>query len=167
MRTFAVLLLAAILLTAGARQGAPRFVIDDEEYVEKGHPRRAPAFLRAGKLKSLSSLRAQVRNGSLPLKFGTGIARGNWRLRICVTACGRAPWRVGSYYKCPDCGEWPSIAARASSWAKAASSAPAAMWVEAPDRGHQGKLPHCGDDTGRVFPCRRCWPRTRSPTPPL
>ena len=56
MRRFDVLVLSALLITAGAVAETPRFVIDDEEYVDKVTDASA-RLLKDGKLKSLDTLR--------------------------------------------------------------------------------------------------------------
>ena len=150
MRTFAVLLLTAILLTAGARPGAPRFVINDEEYVEKVTEASA-RLLRAGKLKSLSSLRAQVRNGSLPLK----LALESHEKLAPPDLCDRlrqSTLAVGSYYKCPDCGEWHFNSSAGFVVGEGGIICTCCHVVEAPDEGIKESYLIAADDTGRVFP---------------
>jgi len=104
MRTFAVLFLAALLIPAVARAQAPRFVVDDEAYVD-GITNASAKLLREGKLKSVDTLRREVRPEGFPLKplplFHHKLAPPDLcdRLRQSTLA-------VGNYYKCPDCGEW-------------------------------------------------------------
>ena len=62
-----LLALGMVLLAAGAPAETRRFVIDDEEYVEKVTEASA-RLLQDGKLKSLDSLRGQVRVEGFPLK---------------------------------------------------------------------------------------------------
>ena len=51
MRAFTVLVLAVVLFTAGVSAEAPRFIVNDEEYVEKVTDASA-RLLQSGKLKS-------------------------------------------------------------------------------------------------------------------
>jgi serine protease Do len=150
MRTFAVLLLTAILFTAGARPEAPRFVIDDEEYVEKVTEASAK-LLRAGKLKSLDSLRAQVRNGSLPLK----LALESHEKLAPPDLCDRlrqSTLAVGSYYKCPDCGEWHFNSSAGFVVGEGGIICTCCHVVEAADEGIKESYLIAADDAGRVFP---------------
>jgi hypothetical protein len=150
MRTFAVLLLTAILLTAGARPGAPRFVIDDEEYVEKVTEASAK-LLKAGKLRSLDSLRAQVRNGSLPLK----LALESHEKLAPPDLCDRlrqSTLAVGSYYKCPDCGEWHFNSSAGFVVGEGGIICTCCHVVEAADEGIKESYLIAADDAGRVFP---------------
>ncbi len=104
MRPFAVILLTTVLFAADARPGAPRFVIDDDEYVDKITETSAK-LLQAGKLKSLDSLRAEVRNCSLPLKLAPESHERLTPPDLC-DRLRQSTLAIGSYYKCPDCGEW-------------------------------------------------------------
>ena len=104
MRTFTALVLGTLLFTAGALAEPPRFVVDDEEYVEKVTDTSAK-LLQNGKLKSLDSLRGKVRTGAFPVK---SLALSHQKLAP-PDLCDRlrqSTLAVGSYYKCPDCGEW-------------------------------------------------------------
>src|ERR1017187_9659986 len=67
MRTFIVLVLGIFLFTASALAEPPRFVVDDEEYVDKVTDASA-RLLKDGKLKSLDSLRGQVHVAGFPIK---------------------------------------------------------------------------------------------------
>ena len=97
MRTFAVLFLTAILFTAGARAGTPRFVIDDEEYVEKVTEASAK-LLQAGKLKSLDMLRGEVRNEGFALKPAPLSHQKLSAPGLC-DHLRQSTLAVGSYYK--------------------------------------------------------------------
>jgi S1-C subfamily serine protease len=150
MRTFAVLFLTAILFTAGARAEAPRFVIDDDEYVDKVTEASA-RLLQAGKLKSLDSLRAQVRNGSLPLK----LALESHQKLTAPDLCDRlrqSTLAVGSYYKCPDCGEWHFNSSAGFVVAEGGIICTCSHVVQAEDEGVKESYLIAADAAGRVFP---------------
>ena len=150
MRAFAVLLLTAILFTAGAWAGAPRFVIDDEEYVEKVTEASAK-LLQAGKLKSLSSLRAQVRNGSLPLKAALESHEKLAPPDLC-DRLRQSTLAVGSYYKCPDCGEWHFNGSAGFVVGEGGIICTCCHVVTAEDEGVKESYLIAADDAGRVFP---------------
>jgi len=150
MRTFAVLLVMAMLFTAGARAGAPRFVIDDEEYVEKVTDASAK-LLQGGKLKSSDSLRAQVRNGSLPLK----LALESHEKLAPPDLCDRlrqSTLAVGSYYKCPDCGEWHFNSSAGFVVGEGGIICTCCHVAEAADEGVKESYLIAADAAGRVFP---------------
>jgi hypothetical protein len=96
--------LAAVLLAAAAVAASPGVVIDDEEYSAKITEAGAK-LLRERKLASMVSLRAQVRTKGLALK---PVAPARQKLEP-PELCDRlreSTLAVGSYYKCPECGEW-------------------------------------------------------------
>ena len=150
MRASVVLLLITVLLTAGARPGAPRFVIDDEEYVGKVTETSAK-LLQAGKLKSLDSLRAQVRNCSLPLR----LAPESHEKLAPPDLCDRlrqSTLAVGSYYKCPDCGEWHFNSSAGCVVGEGGVICTCCHVVRAEDEGVKESYLIAADDAGRVFP---------------
>jgi serine protease Do len=104
MCKLAVLFLTATLFTAGARPGALRFVIDDEQYVEKITEASA-RLLQAGKLKSLDALRQEVRNEGFAIK-PQPVSHEKLSAPELCDRLRRSTLTVGSYYKCPDCDEW-------------------------------------------------------------
>ena len=150
MRTFAVLFLTAILFTAGARAGAPRFVIDDDDYVDKVTEASA-RLLQAGKLKSPGSLRTQVRNGSLPVK----LALESHQKLTAPDLCDRlrqSTLAVGSYYKCRDCGEWHFNSSAGFVVGEGGIICTCCHVVQAEDEGVKESYLIAADDAGRVFP---------------
>ncbi len=100
-----ILALIGIALATGAVFGAgPRFVIDDDDYCDKVAD-DCSRLLRQGKLKSIPALRREVHTKGHALKLAAPSQQKLSppdlydRLRESTLA-------VGSYYKCPDCGEW-------------------------------------------------------------
>ena len=150
MRSFAVLLLTAILFTAVARPGGPRFVIDDEQYVDKV-TRTSARLLHEGKLKSLDSLRAQIRNGSLPLKL---VPESHDKLSPpdLFDRLRRSTLAVGSYYKCPDCGEWHFNGSAGFVVGEGGIISTCCHVVSAVDEGVKESYLVAADDNGQVFP---------------
>ena len=150
MRPFALLILTVILLTAGARAEAPRFVIDDEEYVEKVTEASAK-LLQAGKLKSLDTLRAQIRNGSLPVK----LASASHEKLAAPDLCDRlrqSTLAIGSYYKCPDCSEWHFNSSTGFVVGEGGVICTCCHVVQTEDEGVKESYLVAADDAGRVFP---------------
>ncbi len=152
MRTFAVLFLTAILFTAGAQPGAPRFVVDDEEYVDKVTEASA-RLLKDGKLKSLDSFRSQVRAGCLPLKLMPVSLEKLAAPELC-DRLRQSTLAVGSYYKCPDCGEWHFNSSAGFVVGEGGIICTCCHVVAAEDEGIKESYLIAADDTGRVFPVK-------------
>jgi S1-C subfamily serine protease len=150
MRTFTALVLGTLLFTAGALAETPRFVVDDEEYVERV-TNTCARLLREGKLKSLDSLRGQVRSGGFPVEsialFRQKLAPPDLcdRLRQSTLA-------VGSYYKCPDCGEWHFNSSAGFVVGEGGVVCTCCHVVQAEDEGVKESYLVAADDAGRVFP---------------
>jgi hypothetical protein len=150
MRMFAVLFLAAILFSAGAPAEMPRFVVDDEEYVGKVTEAGA-RLLRDGKLKSLDSLRGQVRDEGFSVKpaplFHQKLAAPDLcdRLRQSTLA-------VGNFYKCPDCGEWHFDSSAGFVVGEGGVVCTCCHVVQAEDEGVKESYLIAADDAGHVFP---------------
>lgn len=104
MRTLTALVGGAVLLAGTALLAAPRFVIDDDEYVDKVIAASA-TLLEAGKLQTAESLRSQVRTQTCVLKFSS-VSRQKLQAPDLCDRLRESTLAVGSYYKCPDCGKW-------------------------------------------------------------
>ena len=145
-----VLVLGAVLLATGALAEAPRFVIDDETYVDKVTEASA-RLLKAGKLKSLASLREQVREEGFPVKLSP-LLRVKLdapelcdRLRQCTLA-------VGSYYRCTDCKEWHFNSSTGFVVGEGGVICTCCHVVQAEDEGVKESYLIAADAAGRVFP---------------
>jgi S1-C subfamily serine protease len=144
------LLLGAVLVTTGALAQTPRFIVDDEEYDQKVIDTSA-RLLQDGKLKSLDSLRGQVYTGSFPVKslalFRQKLAPPDLcdRLRQSTLA-------VGSYYKCPDCGEWHFNSSAGFVVGEGGVVSTCCHVVRAEDEGVKESYLIAADAAGRVFP---------------
>ncbi len=150
MRLFAVLFLAAILFTAGALAETPRFVVDDDEYAEKV-TEASTRLLQEGKLKSLDSLRGQVGEAGFPLK---PIPLFHQKL-VAPDLCDRlrqSTLAVGSFYKCPDCGEWHFNSSAGFVVGEGGVICTCCHVVQAEDEGVKESYLIAADDAGRVFP---------------
>jgi S1-C subfamily serine protease len=142
--------LGAFLFAAGAPAQTPRFVIDDEGYVEKVTDASAK-LLQDGKLKSLDALRGQVQIGSFPVK---PLALSHQKLAP-PDLCDRlrqSTLAVGSYYKCPDCGEWHFNSSTGFVVGEGGVVCTCCHVVQAEDEGVKESYLIAADDTGRVFP---------------
>ncbi len=150
MRTFVVLILGAFLLSAGGLAKTPRFIMDDDAYEAKVTDASAK-LLHDGKLKSLESLREQVRLGNYPVK-----PLALFRQRLSAPdLCDRirpSTLAVGDYYKCPDCGKWHFNSS--AGFVVGAGGVICTCWhvVQAEDEGVKDSYLVAADATGRVFP---------------
>jgi serine protease Do len=149
MRIFRVLILATVLVAAGALAETPRFVIDDAEYADKVTDASAK-LLQDGKLKSLDSLRRQVRSGSFPVKSPAPSHQKLAPPDLC-DRLRQSTLAVGSYYKCPDCGEW-HFNSSAGFVVGEGVVCTCCHVVQAEDEGVKESYLVAADDTGRVFP---------------
>ena len=150
MRVLAIVVLSAVLSAAASRAGAPPFVIDDEDYADQV-TRTSAKLLHEGKLNSAASLRAEVRNEGFALKlaplFHQKLAPPDLydRLRESTLA-------VGSYYKCPECGQWHFNSSAGFVVGEGGIVCTCCHVVTAEDEGVKESYLVAVDDTGRVFP---------------
>jgi serine protease Do len=150
MRTFAVLILTASLLSTGARAGAPRLVIDDEEYVEKVTAASAK-LLQAGKLKSLNTLRGEVRDEGFALKPAP-LSHQKLSAPDLCDHLRQSTLAVGSYYRCPDCDEWHFNSSTGFVVGEGGIVSTCCHVVRAEDEGVKEAYLIAADDAGHVFP---------------
>jgi S1-C subfamily serine protease len=150
MRDLAALILGVCLITATVRAEAPRFVIDDDAYVAKVTEASA-RLLKDGKLKSLELVRTQARSGSFPLKL---IPLSQQRLAApdLYDHLRQSTLAVGTYYKCPDCGEWHFNSSAGFVVGDGGIICTCCHVVFTEDEGVKESYLIAADDTGRVFP---------------
>ena len=104
VRSLIIIILGVLLVATAARAQAPRFVIDDDEYVDKVVS--ASTKLReARKLVSLGALRREVRLGGCAVKLSPRASRKLSPPDLC-DRLRESTLAVGTFYKCPDCGGW-------------------------------------------------------------
>jgi hypothetical protein len=144
------LAVGALLPGSVARAQSPRFVIDDEEYVATVTNASAK-LLRAGKLKSVESLRPQVRAGSIPVKLAP-LSRHALAAPDLCDRLRRSTLAVGSFYKCPDCGEWHFNSSAGFVVDEEGIVCTCCHVVVAEDEGVKESYLIAADDTGQVFP---------------
>jgi S1-C subfamily serine protease len=151
MRRFSVLALGACLITAGAVSETPRFVINDEEYVDKVTETSAK-LLQEGKLESVVSLRREVRNAA---GLAVKLAPLSHQKLAPPDLCDRlrqSTLAVGNYYKCPDCGEWHFNSSAGFVVGEGGVICTCCHVVLAEDEGVKESYLIAADNTGRVFP---------------
>jgi hypothetical protein len=100
----AVLVLGAALFAAAGVAASPGVVIDDEEYAARITEASAK-LLRERKLVSMASLRKQVHTKGYAVK-PVALARQRLEPPELCDRLRESTLAVGSYYKCPECGEW-------------------------------------------------------------
>src|SRR5262249_28108498 len=106
MRRFIVFLFVAVAFAdaCALRGQSPRFVIDDDDYLDKVTTASAK-LLRKHKLVSIDSLRSQVNTKGSSIKL-PAISQQKLSPPDLCERLRQSTLAVGSYYKCPDCGEW-------------------------------------------------------------
>jgi hypothetical protein len=145
-----LLLLGVILLVSSAWAGTPRFVINDDAYVDKVAAASA-RLLQEGKLKSLEVLRGEIRTEGYPLR---PIPLAHQRLEApqLYDRLRQSTLAIGSYYKCPDCGQWHFNSSAGFVVGEGGIICTCCHVVEAEDEGIKESYLIATDDAGRVFP---------------
>lgn len=103
-KTCALLILCLLWLGASAPAAPPRPVIDDDEYVGQ-ITGASEKLLREHRLQPQDTLRLQVTTRGVALK-PLPPARHRLEPPDLCERLRQSTLAVGSYYKCPDCGEW-------------------------------------------------------------
>jgi S1-C subfamily serine protease len=152
MRTLTALVGGAVLLAGTALLAAPRFVIDDDEYVDKVVEASA-ALLKAGKLEAAALLRSQVRTQACALKFSPLLHKKLAAPDLC-DRLRESTLAVGSYYKCPDCGEWHFNSSAGFVVRADGVISTCCHVVTTEDEGVKESYLVAADAAGRVFPVR-------------
>ena len=149
MRTFTVLLLGALLFSTSAPAQTPRFIVDDEAY-DATVTNASARLLQDGQLKSLDWLRKEVRSGSFPVK-PLPLSRQKLAPPELCDRLRQSTLAVGSYYKCPDCGEWHFNSSAGFVVGEGVVSTCCHV-VQAEDEGVKESYLVAADAAGRVFP---------------
>ena len=150
MRALTLLVLGVFLFTAGAFTQRSRFVIDDEEYVDKVTEASAK-LLQKGKLKSLDSLRGEVRSEGLSVKLAP-LSRQKLAAPDLCDRLRQSTLAVGSFYKCPDCSEWHFNSSAGFVVGEGGIICTCCHVVQAEDEGVKESYLIAADGAGRVFP---------------
>jgi hypothetical protein len=88
----------------GFAAGATRFVVDDDAYTAQVS-QAGEALLRAHKLSSLETLRAEVHTGGVALSL-TPLSHEKLEAPDLCDRLRESTLAVGSLYRCPECGGW-------------------------------------------------------------
>ena len=152
MRTLTTVVGGAVLLAGMTLLAAPRFVIDDDEYVDKV-VYASTALLKAGKLQAAESLRSQVRTQTCVLKF-PAVSHKNLAAPDLCDRLRESTLAVGSYYKCPDCGKWHFNSSAGFVVRADGVICTCCHVVTGADEGVKESYLVAADAAGRVFPVR-------------
>jgi S1-C subfamily serine protease len=150
MYRYRVLVVALLLLGAGAYAQTPRFVIDDDHYVDKVAAASAK-LLHQGKLKSIKALRRQIHNQSFTMPL-VPLSRERLSAPDLYDRMLKSTLSVGSYYKCPDCGEWHFLGAGGFVVGEGGIVCTCCHVVRAEDEGVKESYLVAADAQGNVFP---------------
>ena len=104
MRRFTAVSLGLALVNAAALAQSPRFVIDDDEYLER-ITNASARLLQGGRLKSVDWLRSQLPAKRHAMKLAP-VSSVKLAAPDLYDRLRESTLAVGSYYKCPDCGAW-------------------------------------------------------------
>jgi hypothetical protein len=99
-----ILLLCSLVLPLSAREPVRRFIVDDDEYLDKV-AENSGRLLQAGKLKTVGWFRSHLQTRGMKLK----LAEPSHQKLTGPDLCDRlreSTFAVGAFYKCPDCGQW-------------------------------------------------------------
>jgi len=147
MRIYPILL---VLIWFSVQAGPKRFVVDDDEYVDK-ITQACGTLLAKGKLKPQSALAEAIRVKGHALTFAPAMSHKLSPPEIC-DRLQESVVAVGSYYRCPDCNQWHF---NSSSGFVAASNgvvATSCHVVNVIDEGVKESYLAVADATGRVYP---------------
>jgi hypothetical protein len=139
-----------LLIGAGAYAQTQRYVIDDDHYVDKVASACAK-LLRQGKLKSIKTLRRQIHTKSFALEL-VPQSRAHLSAPDLYDRLIKSTLSVGSYYKCPDCGEWHFLGAGGFVVGEGGIVCTCCHVVRAEDEGVKQSYLVAADAQGNVFP---------------
>lgn len=149
MRGALALMFGAVVLAVSAGE-TPRFVVDDDAYVDKITTASAN-LLQHKKLQSAQVLQAQVQAKEFAIKMSSashqklGPTDLYDHLRQSTVA-------VGNYYKCPDCSAWHFSSSTGFVVGEGGVISTCCHVVQAQDKGVVESYLVAADSTGRVFP---------------
>ena len=104
MRKLLIIMLGVLLATQAGQAALPRLVIDDDDYVER--VAQASASLKSDqKLVSSGVLRTEVQTKGFALR-PVPLSQHKLEGPELCDRLRESTLAVGTYYKCPDCGEW-------------------------------------------------------------
>jgi len=145
-----LLVVGLVLFSTGAAAAPARFVIDDEAYVEKVTEASA-RLLQDGKLKSFDLLRGEIRTAGFPITL-IPLAHQKLEAPELYDRLRQSTLAVGSYYKCPDCGQWHFNSSAGFVVGEDGLICTCCHVVQMEDEGVKESYLVAADDTGHVFP---------------
>ena len=150
MYRYRFLLAVLLLIGASALAQTPRFAIDDDQYVDKV-AQASGNLLREGKLKSIKALRRQLHTRSYPARL---ISESRHRLSPpdLYKRLLKSTLAVGSYYKCPECGQWHFLGASGFVVGEGGVVATCCHVVRAEDDSVKESYLVAADAAGHVYP---------------
>jgi len=154
MRRIIVLLFIAVAFadTCALRGQSTRFVIDDDDYLDKVTTASAK-LLRKHKLVSVDSLRAQVRTKGASVKL-PAVSQQKLSPPDLCERLRQSTLAVGSYYKCPDCGEWHFNSSAGFVVSESGIVCTCCHVVLGEDEGVKESYLIAADSAGNVFPVK-------------
>jgi S1-C subfamily serine protease len=150
MRLFAASILGTAVLFVASAAESPRFVVDDDAYVDRVTTASAK-LLKHNKLNSAHSLRNQVHTRDYPLKL-TSLVHQRLSTTEMYEHLRQSTLAVGSFYKCPDCGEWHFNSSAGFVVGEGGVICTCCHVVQAEDKGVQESYLVAADSTGHVYP---------------
>jgi len=127
-----------------------RFVVDDDEYLDK-IVNACGSLQKQGKLKSLQVLREQVHTKGHSVSLLSPSREKLSAPEICERL-RESTLSVGSYYKCPDCGEWHFNSSSGFVVGSDGIVATCCHVITAEDEGVKESYLAVADASGHVFP---------------
>jgi S1-C subfamily serine protease len=152
MRRLIVILFFAMALFPGLRAQTSRFVIDDDDYLDRVTA-ASSKLLRKHKLVSLDSLRAQVHTKGSAVKLAQ-LSQQKFSPPDLCERLRESTLAVGSYYKCPDCGEWHFNSSAGFVVAEGGIVCTCCHVVLGEDEGVKESYLIAADSAGNVFPVK-------------
>jgi len=150
MRFFSALIVSTAMLLVASAAEPPRFVIDDDAYVDRVTTASAK-LLRHNKLTSARALRSQVHTRDFPLKL-TSLSQQKPPTPEMYEHLRQSTFAVGNYYKCPDCGEWHFNSSAGFVVGEAGIICTCCHVIETEDKGVNESYLVAADSAGNVFP---------------
>jgi len=127
-----------------------RFVVDDDEYLDK-IVNSCAILMKKGKLKSAQVLREQVQTKGHSLILPSPSREKLSAPDVCDRV-RESTLAVGSYYKCPDCGEWHFNSSSGFVINSEGIVATCCHVITAEDEGVKESYLAAADSSGHVFP---------------
>ena len=143
-------ILLSLLICFSIHAGPKRFVVDDDDYVDKITTTCA-TLLAKGKLKSQTALREQIQVKGRALTFAPLSSTKLNPPEIC-NRLQESVVAIGSYYRCPDCNQWHFNSSSGFVVASNGVVATCCHVVNVIDEGVKESYLAVADSAGHVYP---------------